>query len=219
MDYVFASVMGGLLAYSGVKLYKQLFPPADIFVQPKSMLDSQVNPVYTFQLSRNPDKSVNIEQITSNVILANKTELVNAIKYTLTEYGKFSDVNSYIFYYGELPLLKLISDEQFETNVISRIPRSSSNGGFKIVFDKNYHFDGRIPDTYDLSLTPEGFLDISNHLTLYNYPTIIKSIASESGNFFFGVSEIIFTYYNIPLFRLRIIGQEDESRSLTMDLA
>ena len=100
---------------------------------------------------------------------------------------------------------------------IDFLDHRSFNRKFELVANKDYHFEGPISETCNISLTSDGFFD-DEHPELFNYPDIIKFIKSRSG-VFFGISEIIFTYYNIPIVRLNILGQEDEPRSLTMDLA
>ena len=113
------------MIYGAYKLYKQIYAPMNISVQPVSMLDSQITPVYTFPVSKNRDGSVNIEHVTLNIILADKPKLLEAIKYTLDQYGACTNVNSYLFYYGDVLLVKLMCDENGNFNAINRLPRSS----------------------------------------------------------------------------------------------
>lgn len=210
MDPIACAVVAGTV-YLGYRWYQQISPPVSVSVQPVALADRKFDPAYTFSLGDN------VETITSNVLLANKPQLIEAIKYTHDNYGICTNTNSYLFYYCDVPLLKMVRDVEASHHIVTRIPAKLSNKEFTIVYDKNYSFEHRVPNTYEIRLTPTGGIDITKNPQLYNYPTI-KHFC-ESGRSFIGVSEIIFTYYNIPLIKLTIIGQEQESRSLIMDLA
>jgi hypothetical protein len=213
-----ATVLAGCVAYGGYKLYKILSSPIyHCFPQEVSKL--QGTPVYTFELMSSKDGTLDIEQITSNVILANKPRLIDAITFALTEYGSCIGVNSFVFYYGEIPLVKLVVSPKALTNTIVRLPRQPSwdSKRFTMVTNKQYNFEGPIPETYDMSLSVDGTLDISKHLSLYNYPIVVDELTKKKPTFV-GVSELIFTYYNIPIVKINVLGQS-QSVSLVMDLA
>jgi hypothetical protein len=210
-----STVVLGCLAYGGYKLYTYASSPIyHYFAQPVSQLEG--TPVYNFDLTRAPDGYLNINGLTSNAILSNKPQLVDAIKVIVPKYQNCNDINSFVFYYGEIPLLKLGLSKTALTNVIVRLPPQPSSGSFTIFNHKQYHFEGPIQKTYDVDLKSDGSLDISKHLILHNYPLIVEAVNKAT---FVGVSEVIFTYYNIPLIKLNINGQEDKLFSVVMDLA
>jgi hypothetical protein len=161
-----STVLAGCAVYGGYRAYKFLSSPTyHCFPQDVSKL--QGTPVYTFELIRGGDGTLNSEQITSNVILADKSELIDAIKFALTEYGSCTNMNSLVFYYGEIPLVKLVDRHEALTNVIVRLPRKQwSSDEFKIVTNKQYNFEGSIPETYDVALSLDGSLDISKHIII-----------------------------------------------------
>jgi hypothetical protein len=214
-----ATLLAGCVVYGGYKLYKLLSSPSyHCFLEEGWELEG--TPVYTFELIKTIKGTTDIEQITSNVILKNKTKLVEAIKFALTEYGSCTSINSFVFYYDEIPLVQLIVSSKASTNVLVRLPRNPSwtSKRFTIVNNKQYNFEGPIPETYDVSLTKKATLNISKHIGLYNYPIFVDELKKEHYTFA-GVSEIVFTYYNIPIVKLNILGQEDKLSSLVMDLA
>lgn len=216
------TVLAGCMAYGGYKLYK-LFSSPIYYSYSQDASNLEGNPVYTFDVIRAEDGTLNVDQITSNVILANKHQLVDAIKFAITEYGLFRNINSFVFYYGEIALVKLVVSDNATTNFIVRLPRNRShdNKSFTIVSNKQYNFECpssyTIPEIYHASLNVDGTLNISNSM-LYNYPNIIH-VLSNTGHTFSNISEIIFTYYNIPIIKVNINDQEAISTSLVMDVS
>lgn len=214
------TVFAGCIVYGGYKLYKFLSSPIyHCFTQNASTLEG--TPVYAFQAIKSEDGTLNIDHITSNVILADKPRLVEAIEFALTKYGTCTNVNSFVFYYGEILLVKLIVDSEASTNVIVRLPRTRNSCGskrFTVITNKQYHFESPISETYDVALNKDGTLDISKHMGLFNYLNIVDELMKKDHTFAC-VSEIIFTYYNIPIVKINIQGHENMYSSVVMDLA
>jgi hypothetical protein len=211
-------VLAGCMAYGGYSLYKSYTSPFYSFYV-KDVKDDNAHTVHTFKALRTPEGTLNIDQITSDVILINKPKLVDTVKCALSEYGQCSGLNSFLFYYGEVPVLKIVIDNNASKNVIVRLSRTQSwfsNRKFTIITNKQYNFESPISETCDVVLSENGSLEISPYI--YNYPIIVHETTKSKHNFSH-VSELIFTYYNIPVIRLKITGQEDQAQSLVMDMA
>lgn len=221
MDLLLYALVGcGFVAcvFYSYKSYKksfetiEIYSPAYVFIQEVILSNRKINPCYTFDLSHN---EYNIEDIISNDLLKGKLQLLETIKYTHQKYETCTDVNSYIFYFSGIPILKIIFNENYKFNIISQIKVNTCKTSVNMVYKNNYQFDISIPYSEDIYLTPDGYININKNLLLYNYEIINEICRSQMT--FFGIRNIIFTYYNIPLIKLNIIDQQCASKTLIID--